>query len=271
MSITPLKQTWFVAKTVLIEAIRRKEIYIVILAALGLSWWVFSIDFFNLEGISKFQREIVLQVMNIAVALTVIALGACQLPREFANKTIYPLMAKPVSRPTFLIGKALGVWLAGIFVMLMFTIIFYAGNWYLGTMPNNGLYLQHFWLQMVQCTILIALSFILSLIINLDAAIVLSFLFWFLSGTMLSAMTIIYPMSGAIGKFLMKVFVFVLPQLSLFDLSAKIIHSDYKPETNTWVWPPLEATTMAELTLYGFVYTAIFITIAYILFRRKPL
>lgn len=37
MSITPLKQTWFVAKTVLIEAIRRKEIYIVILAALGLS------------------------------------------------------------------------------------------------------------------------------------------------------------------------------------------------------------------------------------------
>ncbi len=271
MTAKPDKQALLIARMVLIEAIRRKEIYLVVLAAILLSWWIFSIDFFNLQGISKFQRECVLHLMNFSVALTIIVMAARQLPREFTDRTIYPLLAKPVSRTTFLLGKMLGVWLAGLFVIIIFTIIFFAGNAYLGTTPNALLFFQHIWLQLIQMLILITLSFVLSMLLNIDATIVLSFIFWFISGTLFSILPIIYPAANTIAKWCMKVMVFVLPQLSLFDLSEKIIHSERNAETHAWTWPPLDIATMSQLTVYGVIYVIIFFAIAYFLFRRRPL
>ena len=264
-----MRQITLVARTVLIEAVRRREVYLVVLAALGLSSWVFTLNFFGMEGVFKFQREVVLQTMSMAVALCVIVLSARQLPREFSRRTIYPLLAKPVSRLNFLLGKTLGCWMASAFVLVLFSVVFCAGNAWLGVMPNLGLFVQHLWLQMIQSLILITFSFVLSLLLNLDAAIVVGFIFWFLSGTMLSALTVIYPSAEGLAKVLMKVLVFVLPQLSLFDLGAKLTHSEFL--NGEWTWPSLEMSVMAQLTLYGLVFASVGFFWAFALFRRRPL
>ncbi|HEY8240633.1 MAG TPA: hypothetical protein VIH35_04260, partial [Kiritimatiellia bacterium] len=95
---------WLISKTVLIEAVRRKEIYVVVLAASLMIGLVMTLDFFSLEGLVKFYREVALSVTSVATALTVLVLATRQLPREFEHRTIYPLLAKPISRLSFLAG-----------------------------------------------------------------------------------------------------------------------------------------------------------------------
>src|SRR5690606_19496912 len=127
----PLRSIWLIARSVLIEAVRRKEVYAVVLISLLLIGALMTVDFFRLEGITKFYSEAALKVMSAATALTVIVLAARQLPREFEARTIYPLLAKPVGRVTFLLGKLLGILLAAAFCLGMFMTVYIIGIWYL--------------------------------------------------------------------------------------------------------------------------------------------
>ncbi|MCA9426932.1 MAG: ABC transporter permease, partial [Candidatus Omnitrophica bacterium] len=104
-----MRSIWLIAKSVLIEAVRRKEIYVIVLMAVGVILMTGTVKFFGYEGMNKFYRDVSLKIMNITAALTVVVLAARQLPREFEKRTIYPLLAKPVGRSTFLAGKFLGV------------------------------------------------------------------------------------------------------------------------------------------------------------------
>ena len=83
-----MRASWLIAKSVLLEAVRRKELYAIVIVSTLMIGVVMSIDFFNLEGITKFYRDVALKVMGIATALTVIVLSARQLPREFEHRTI---------------------------------------------------------------------------------------------------------------------------------------------------------------------------------------
>jgi len=91
-----MRAIFLIAKSVLIEAIRRKEIYVIVLVAVCIILATGTVRFFGYQTMSKFYREVSMQIMNLATALTVIILAARQLPREFENRTIYPLLAKPV-------------------------------------------------------------------------------------------------------------------------------------------------------------------------------
>jgi ABC-type transport system involved in multi-copper enzyme maturation permease subunit len=173
-----MTQLWLLARTVLIEAVRRKEVYVVVLVSLLIIAAVMMVDFFELQGLTKFYREIALKVMSIATGLTVVVLAARQLPREFETRTIYPLLAKPVSRSRFMLGKLLGVLLAAAFCFTLFMAVFLAGSLYLHSRLHWGLLFQYVYLQMIMMLVLATLSFLLSLVLNLDAAITIGVLFY---------------------------------------------------------------------------------------------
>ena len=86
---------WLIAKSVLIEAIRRREIYSVIFIALMLIALIMTIDFFHLSGLSKFYREVALKIMSAATALSVVVLAALLGATEIAevDRSIGELLA----------------------------------------------------------------------------------------------------------------------------------------------------------------------------------
>ncbi|MCX7014368.1 MAG: ABC transporter permease subunit [Candidatus Sumerlaeota bacterium] len=115
---------WLIARTILLEAVRRQELYVIVLICVALLTGLRFVRWFDLESLDKFYREVSLEAMQVAVALTAILLAARQLPREFKNRTLYPLLAKPVSRLQFLLGKFLGVMLAAGFCYALFIVIY---------------------------------------------------------------------------------------------------------------------------------------------------
>lgn len=258
-----LNSIWLIAKSVLIEAMRRKEIYAIVLSSCVLIGFVMSIDFFHLEGLTKFYREIALKVMGIATALTVIVLAARQLPREFENRTIYPLLAKPISRFTFLAGKLLGVMLAGCFCYALFITVFLIGTFYLkGEIPWVLLF-QHIYLQTLMLLVLATLCFWFSMFLNFDAAVTIGFIFYASANAFSSVINFLYDTADPLMKVLLLIGNYGMPQLTLFDLSSKVIHAQK--------WDPIGWQPILILTIYALVFSICYYSFAMICFRRKPL
>lgn len=258
-----MRSVWLIARSVLLEAVRRKEIYAIVLISCLVIAGVMSIDFFGLRGLSKFYCEVSLWVMSTAAALTTIALAARQLPREFEARTIYPLLAKPVSRAVFVAGKLLGVMSAAAFCFALFMAIYVAGARYMGSHLSWGLLLQYVYLQLLGLLVLTTLGFWLSLLLNLDAAITIGAILYFAASVIMTSISYVYDFVGRLGKIILTIATFAIPQLRLFDLSEKVVHSD--------VWKPLPVSTMLALTAYALVYASLFFAFAYLLFRRRPL
>jgi Cu-processing system permease protein len=258
-----MKAVWLTAKTVLVEALRRREVYAIVLMAVVVIVAAGAMRFFDTRGADRFFRDMALKTMNIATALTMIVLAARQLPREFERRTIYPLLAKPVSRSTFMVGKFVGVLLSGFFCYAIFMMIFMLGVWWIGRPLNWVLFLQATWLQLLGLTLIAALAFMLSLVMNLDAAITVTMLFFILANTYSSILTSLYHRAGELGKLLLLTVNFAVPQLTLFDMSGKVVHQQ--------AWDALPARVMLQLTAYGSAYVILFLLLAWLIFRRKQI
>ena len=258
-----MRSVWQVARTVLIEAVRRKEIYAVVLVASVLIAVVMTMDFFQLDGLTKFYREFALKVMSAATAITVIVLASRQLPREFERRTIYPLLARPVGRTTFLLGKLLGVWLSAAFCFALFMTVYVAGMLHLGGDVHWGIFMQYLYLQMALMLVLATLGFAFSMLCNVDAAITLGVLLYALGSTLVSMMNYIYDASTAAVQWILLALTYVVPQVMLFDLSEKSVHGE--------IWSPLPSNVMVALTAYALVFAGIYFGATALLFRRRPL
>ena len=258
-----LRAVWLIGRSVLIEAVRRREIYAIVLISTLIIAMVMTLDFFQLSGLSKFYREIALKVMGTATAITVIVLATRQLPREFENRTIYPLLAKPVSRFNFLLGKLAGVMMAAAFCFGLFMTVYYFGAWHMGDRVPWGLFLQYIYLQMLSMLVLATLGFWISLLLNLDAALTMGVLFFITASTLTSMTTFLYEFLGAAQRVILVGLVYLVPQLTLFDLSEKAIHSE--------LWKPLSGATLLALTAYALVFSVFYFACAIFCFRRRAL
>lgn len=258
-----MRSVWLIAKTVLIEAVRRKEIYVVVLLSLLLIGGIMSFNFFGMSGLIKFYRESALQIMSIATAVTVIVLASRQLPREFEKRTIYPLLAKPVGRGTFLLGKFMGVIFAAAFCFGIFMSIFIGGTIYLGIATPWIHLIQYFYLQMWAMAILTMLGFLLSLILNLDAAITIGIIFYTTANILTDGISFVYDFAGDFGKAVIVLLNYTIPQLSLLDFSGKVVHAE--------IWTPLSPIILLYLTLYALAFVSIYFILTLLLFRRREL
>jgi ABC-type transport system involved in multi-copper enzyme maturation permease subunit len=261
--VTVLRQLLLIAKGVWLEALRRKEIYVIVAVTCLFILALAQLRFFGLESLNKFYREVALKIMGGAAGLTVIVLGARQLPREFQSRTIYPLLARPINRSTFLLGKQLGVAGAGIFCLVLFLSLYILGCLTLGTELYPWLLWQHFLLQMQMLLVLSSFCFLLSVLVNFDAAVTFGCLYFFVSSVFANLYLVLYENATEAGRLIIWAVTWLTPQLMMFDLSEKNIHGD--------VWAPLDGLAVAQLGVYASLFTMGHLLLTLWLFRRKAL
>ena len=141
--------------------------------------------------------------------------------------------------------------------------VFVAGSLYLGSQLHFGLLAQFICLQMMQMLILASLCFWLSLVLNLDAAITIGVIFYAMSASITTATSYLYDTATQAGKAGLIALTYILPQLTLFDLSGKCVHAE--------AWGPIPAGVLLKVMAYGFFYVALYVGCALFVFRRKPL
>src|SRR2546422_11693506 len=92
------------------ELCRRKDFYVLFVLTALITLVMGSVNIFNEGGIVRYLKEICLFLIWMSSLVIAITTTARQLPAERENRTLFPLLAKPVTRNHVLIGKFLGCW-----------------------------------------------------------------------------------------------------------------------------------------------------------------
>lgn len=257
-----MNKIFAIASVVIRELYRRKDFYVLFILTAAITMVMWLMNFFHDEQIIRFIKEICLLLIWISSLVIAVTTAARQIPFERESRTIFPLLAKPISRWQVLVGKFVGCWIATGFALVVFYLFFglvSAARDH--TLPAPA-YFQAFWLLWQMLGIVIAMTLLGSVVLSAPSA----------------SMTIIFIITIGIlcvGGFLHKVaqgmsepsasivtaIYFLIPHLEWFNVNSLIIHD----------WPIVPWLDVLGATAYGLAYTAIFLVAACLVFRRKAL
>jgi len=243
------------------ELIRRKDFYVLFMFLLILLGVLASQTFFQLEGISRYVRDFgysMVMFFSFVIALT---FSAKQLPAEIESRTIYPLLAKPLSRHTVIAGKFLGGVAVSIIAFSVFYVLFglfcFTGEGAGGTaLLAQGYFFGALFLCMVT-----ALSLFLSNFLTMSANVTLTFLIYIMIsgfGEQFREM-VLYTSGWKTGFY--NILYYLLPHLEFYDLRVRITHG----------WDPLPLWIVLAVTVYTMIYCFALLYLAGFVFRRRKL
>src|SRR5262245_62065523 len=106
------------------ELYRRKDFYVLFVLTAVITLLLGSVSFFIDPKIARYLKEVVLLAIGVAALDIEITTPDRQRPPEREIRTMFPLLAKPVSRGQVIVGKFFGCWLACGLALLVFYVFF---------------------------------------------------------------------------------------------------------------------------------------------------
>jgi Cu-processing system permease protein len=250
------------AGLVIKELYRRKDFYVLFVLTAVITLLLGSMSFFNDRKIVGYLKELCLLLIWASALLIAIATTARQLPAERENRTLFPLLAKPVSRGQLLVGKFAGCWVATGLALLVFYLFFGVVS---GAREHYWpwlQFLQALWLQWVMLGIVVGLVLLGSVVFTAPSSNA-TICFVIVAGILL--------LGGHLNQVALQqreplrtvvyTLYFLIPHLEWYDVRDLVI---YDQHLVAWRY-------CALATLYAAVYTALLLFTTWLAFRRKPL
>jgi ABC-type transport system involved in multi-copper enzyme maturation permease subunit len=250
------------AGVVIKELYRRKDFYVLFFLTALITMILGSVKFFNDDHIVRYLKDACLLLIWVSSLVIAITTTARQIPAERESRTIFPLLAKPVSRAQLIVGKFLGCWLACGLTLIVFYFFFGAITASREHAWPVGMYLQALWLHWICLAIVVALVLLGSVVFTAPSSnATISFIIvvgiMFCGGHLNSVAVHMGHLSGNI----LYVIYYCIPHLEWYDVRDFLIHD----------WGRIPLTAWAGATLYGLLYSAFLLGAAWLVFRRKTL
>ncbi|MDB6015608.1 MAG: hypothetical protein JWR19_97 [Pedosphaera sp.] len=251
-----------VAAVVIKEMYRRKDFYVLLILTVLITLMLGSVSFYHDDKIVRYLKEACLLLIWIFSLVIAISVTARQIPFEKENRTIFPLLAKPISRTELLLGKFVGCWLACGIALVCFYLFFGVitqsreHDWQLVN------YFQAITLHWFMLGVVVALALLGSLIFAAPSSNT-TICFVLAAGALLMGRhlnKVALQMSEP-GQSIVYSIYYVMPHLEIFDVRDLIIHN----------WPAIAWGPYSIALAYALVYSGLFLGAASLLFRRKAL
>lgn len=250
-----------VAGIVIKELYRRKDFYVLFILTVVICLVMASVNIYNDNEIIRYIKAICLLLIWISSLVIAITTTARQIPAEREQRTLLPLLAKPLTRTQLIFGKFLGCWLACGLVLLCFYAFFGAlaasreHHWPLLN------YFQAAFLHWTAIGVVIALSLLGSLVFAAPSSnaticfVVVAAIMCI--GRYLDAFALAHPEPA---RSIILAIYFAIPHLEIpFEMRNLIVHD----------WPLIGWQFVGLDALYLLAYAALFLVAACLVFRRK--
>ncbi len=249
------------AGVVIRELYRRKDFYVLFVLTAVITLVMGSLNFFNDDKVVLYLKDVALLLIWASSLVIAIGTAARQIPAERENRTIFPLLAKPVSRGQLVVGKFLGCWLACGLALVVFYLFFGVVSLSRERELHLAQYAQTLMLQWAMLAIVISLVLLGSVVFSAPSAnatiCFAAILGILILGRHLNSFAIQQPEPL---KSIIYGLYFVVPHLEWFHLRDFILYGFVAPWSDCLL-----------AVLYAGVYSALLLFATWLVFRRKPL
>ncbi len=239
------------------ESIRDKVFYVLLFFAATTILGSKVLGWVSIGQDIKIIKDICLAAMSIFGTLIAIFVGANLVYKEIDKKTLYTLLAQPMHRYEFMLGKYFGL-LAVIGVSLAFMTG--GATVYLWLMGGaiNLVWFQAILLIYLKLVLITAVSILLSTLVSpiLGAIVVVSF--YFAGHATEIFRDLPSQFEETFVKKVLESLYYILPNLNLFNLQSEAANN-----------VPVAAVYMGYAAVYGLAWTALLIILACMAFERR--
>jgi ABC-type transport system involved in multi-copper enzyme maturation permease subunit len=244
----------------LLEAIRRKDIYVMLILSGLIIVMTGVFNAFGVPELRKFMTDVSLSIINFFTIIITVLVSARQLPYEIEHRTLYPMLAKPIGRFQFLVGKFVGIMAMATITLLIFFVV--AGVVFVAFgIPLKDVFFQSVYFRWMSLFVISSMTLFLSLVFTHAANVTISLLLCVGASTFARTIVLVHNAADPIQQKLITAAYWILPHLDIFDLSKRVVQG----------WPPVSTWVTGAITVYALIYSTIFLALAYLRFRRKPL
>lgn len=241
---------------VAIELVRQKDFYVLGILVLTFGFGALGAKVVGetTDAAATFLLNMGLTLASLCAHVLTLLMAARQIPREMQHRTIYPILARPINRAQYIVGKWLATSACGVFAFLVFFLFV------LVTTPSreatsNALLVQLLFLQLASLGLAAASAIQLSLL--WPTPVVLTVLgAWILAGH-----TLITLLRSAFGNAVFTWLVAYIPDFSKFNLVTRYTDGI----------PALPLATFVGLVVYAIMFIAFALWTSHLVFRRRQL
>ncbi len=251
---------YLVARGVILETLRRKEFYVLLILAAMFAAAMFVV---NTIGIENAATSTLLINLGMSFAwlsahiLTLLA-AARQVPNEIESRQIHPLLAKPLDRSTYLLGKWAATSFAGAAALGFLFLISYFPVPRMQTF-SAALLVQTLALHVVSLALLAALALLGSLVLPRGVNLALMAMLW-MGGDKAAQLLRNHALGGPFEDAARWAAEYI-PNFARLNLITR-----YTDGVG-----PLAAGEFIGLALHGALFCAVTLLAAWAVFRRRPL
>ena len=206
---------------------------------------------------AKVIKDIGLASITLFCVLIAILVGGRLVYKEVEKRTIYIILAKPVRRWEFIVGKYLGLISVLAISLAVMTVCFYIITLVIGIRPPLSL-LWAVVMTSFELAILTAVAVLFSTFVTPITGSVFTFAVYFV-GHLTRDLKLLAAMSPSpVVKGVSYFLYYVLPNLENFNIRGQVVHGLL-----------LDGAGMAMSALYAVVYSCTLILISIAIFNRK--
>ncbi len=247
------------ARSVVLESLRRKDLWVVAILGFLIIIGSSTLGFFGFDGLEIFAKDLAVTVLGLFSTIIAILTTCRLIPDEIKNRTLYPLLARPITRFDLLLGKLMG---AVLVTWISFLLL--CGLTALALMVFHvqftPIMLQYIFVKMLGLVVICAVSMTLSVYLTPSASATLAFIFAFGTPMIVRGLTMSATSVGPVGKMIYAFINGLLPQVHLFDMGSRAVYPD---------WSPVPIWVVGFLVAYGMTYSFAMLGLGWLKFRKQ--
>jgi ABC-type transport system involved in multi-copper enzyme maturation permease subunit len=251
-------RTWAVIANTFREAIRDKVLYNLVFFAMLVMGASVVIGNMTLGETIKIILDLSLAAMSVFGLLIAIFVGIGLVHKEIQRRTLYMLLARPISRRNFVIGKYLGLMLViALNVAIMTAALLVLMAVYSPGAMNWGIFTAIL-LILVELMVVTAVAVLFSTFSTPTLSAMLTLGVWVIGRFSSDLVEFARKTEDPVARALVTGIHYVLPNLEKFDVKHLVVYN-----------MAIEPAYIGGALLYGLLYIVFLIGLAAIIFERR--
>lgn len=193
-------------------------------------------------------------LMLIAVMMSVLLIS-----REIDSKTVYYILAKPVRRWQFLLGKYFGLVAIVLVNLFLMTVVLVLFVWLYGGGFDPRLFVATTMIG-VEMVVLVAFATLFSVLTKPILGSVFTLAVFVVGHVSQDLWLLTRHLPGSFGRTMVSVLYYVIPNLERFNFKTEVVHQ-----------LPISASAVGLAVVYGLVFSALVLFLACLRFEGKDL